>query len=83
MNAIIRAPAALFVFYDLPMHSATIVDRAVIRLAQTVEGHLEWDPPHQRLRAGVHDVMLGIDLEAETVTVLRIYRARRPAGHAR
>ena len=77
MNAILWTPAALFVFYDLPMHSATIVDRAVIRLAQTGEGHLERDPPHHRLRAGVHDVMVGIDLEAETVTVLRLYRARR------
>ncbi len=77
MNAIHWAPAALFVFHELPIHSATIVDRAVIRLAYTGEGDLEWDPPYHRLRAGVHDVMLGIDLDARTVTVLRIYRARR------
>jgi hypothetical protein len=77
MNSIVWGPAALFVFYSLPMHSATLVDRAVIRLAQTGEGHLEWDPPYHRLRAGVHDVVLAIDLDAKTVTVLRIYRARR------
>ena len=77
MNRIVWAPAALKVFYDLPPHSAMIVDRAVIRLAETGEGQIESDPPHHRLRAGVHDVMLGIDLAAETVSVLRIYRARR------
>jgi len=77
MNRIVWGPAALSVWYELRPHSAMIVDRAVIRLAQTGEGHLEWDPPHHRLRAGVHDVMLAIDLDAETVTVLRIYRARR------
>jgi hypothetical protein len=69
-------PAALVVFYRLPMHLATIVDRTVIRFAATGEGHLEWVPPHHRLRAGVHDVVLGLDLEARTLTVLRIYRAR-------
>ena len=62
--------------YELRVHSATIVDRAVIRFAATGEGHLEAVPPHHRLRAGVHDVVLRIDLETDTVTVLRIYRAR-------
>ncbi|MEP7120465.1 MAG: hypothetical protein ABJE95_06140 [Byssovorax sp.] len=49
----------------------------MIRLAQTGEGPLDWDPPYHLLRAGVHDVVLTIDVDAETVTVLRIYRARR------
>ncbi len=69
-------PAALFVFYDLPLHSATLVDRAVIRFAATGEGQIEWVAPYHRLRAGVHDAVLAIDLGANTVTVLRIHRRR-------
>lgn len=77
--AIIWDPAALFVFKRLPMHSATLLDRAVIRFAETGEGHIEWVPPYHRLRAGVHDVALTIDIDTRTLTVLRIYRqsARR------
>lgn len=65
---------ALAVFYNLPIHSATVLDRAVIRFAERGEGELEWDPPHYRLRAGVHDAILAIDAQAGTVTVLRVYR---------
>jgi hypothetical protein len=75
--AIAWDPAALFVFYRLPLHTATIVDRAVIRFAHTGAGHIEWVAPYHRLRAGVHDVALRIDTEARTIAVLRIYRARR------
>lgn len=75
---IIWDPAALQVLYDLHPHSAMIVDRAVIRFVERGEGHLEEVPPHFRLRAGVHDVVLAIDLEGEAVSVLRIYgRSRR------
>jgi hypothetical protein len=70
-------PAALFVFYRLPLHSAKLADRAVIRFVERGEGVLEWDPPYHLLRAGFHDVVLAIDTEARTLTVLRIYRARR------
>ena len=59
------------------MHSATIVDRAVIRFVERGEGQIEWDPPYHRLRAGLYDAMVRIDRQAETFTVLRIYRARR------
>jgi hypothetical protein len=41
MNAIRWTPAALAVWYELLPHSAMIVDRAVIRFAQTGEGRLE------------------------------------------
>ena len=70
-------PAALHVFYDLPMHSATLVDRAVIRFAGTGEGQIEADPPYHRLRAGLHDAILRIDRRTRTLTVLRIHHARR------
>jgi hypothetical protein len=66
---------ALATFYDLRVHEATVLDRAVIRFAETGEGDLEWDPPHHRLRTGAHDAMLDIDTETRVVTVLRIYRA--------
>lgn len=67
---------ALRVFYSLPMHSATILDRAVIRFAEKGEGELDADPPHFRLRAGLHDALLAIDVHGHTLTVLRVYRMR-------
>lgn len=67
---------ALRTFYALPLHTAAMVDRAVIRLAERGEGHLEWVPPYHRLRAGFYDVALVIDTEQRTMTVLRLYRAR-------
>jgi hypothetical protein len=72
---IVWGPAALHVFYRLPIHSATMVDRAVIRLAEHGEGHLEWVAPYHRLRVGLFDVYLAIAPEARRVTVLRILRA--------
>lgn len=74
--AIVWNYPALFTLYRLPMHSAVMVDRAIIRFAETGDGQLEWEPPYYRLRAGMHDALLTIDAEARTVTVLRIYRAR-------
>lgn len=67
---------ALVTLHRLPMHSAFMVDRAVIRFAETGAGHLEWDPPYHRLRAGLHDAVLVIDRERRALTVLRIYRMR-------
>jgi len=67
---------ALIRFYDLHPSEAAAVDRAVIRFAETGEGHLTWVAPYHRLRAGTHDAVLVIDGEARTVTVLRIYRSR-------
>jgi len=69
-------PAARFVFYRLPIHTATLVDRAIIRFAERGEGELEWAPPYHRLRAGLHDMALAIDREKRTVTVVHIFRAR-------
>ncbi len=77
--AITWGPAALQTFYDLPMHSAFILDRAVIRFATTGEGQLEWVAPHHRLRAGVHDLVLHVDRDARTIDVLFVCRARHRA----
>lgn|GEM_PF-5009427 len=70
------APAALHAFYRLPMHSAALVDRAVIRFADSGEGQLDWDPPYHLLRAGFYDLVLVMNRANSSVTVLRIYRAR-------
>lgn len=74
---VLWAPAALHVFYQLPMHSAKLVDRSAIRFVERGEGEILWDPPYYLLRAGFHDLVLAIDTEARTLTVLRIRRARR------
>ncbi len=68
---------ALITFYDLSIHEATALDRAVLRFAETGQGVLEWDPPHHRLCTGAHDAIVRIDLEARHLHVLRIYQARR------
>jgi hypothetical protein len=69
-------PAARFYFYRLPIHSATLVARAVIRFAETGEGDLGWEAPYHVLRAGFHNALLTIDEKAEVISVLRIYRVR-------
>lgn len=48
----------------------------MIRFAEHGEGDLLWDPPYHLLRAGFYDLALSIDVEARTMAVLRIYRAR-------
>jgi len=68
---------ALVTFYDLRIHEATAVDRAVIRFAETGEGQLTRVAPHHRLRAGAFDAVLSIQMDARVVTVLRLYRVRR------
>lgn len=69
---------ALVTFYDLRVHEATAVDRAVLRFAETGEGQLTWVAPHHRLGAGAFDAVLSIQRAERVVTVLRIYRARTP-----
>lgn len=64
------------IFFKLPMHTATMVDRAIVRFAEHGDGLLEWVAPHHRLRAGLYDVVLAIDHEQGVVTVLWVYRAR-------
>lgn len=74
--AVFWDPAALFVFYRLPRSAAEQADRAVIALAESGEGHLEWVAPYHRLRAEKHDLVLAIDTRAFSITVLHIFRAR-------
>lgn len=69
-------PAALVVFYRLPMHSAMLVDRAVVQFAETGEGRLEWVAPYYRLCVGSFYIPLTIDVESRSLTVLRIRRSR-------
>jgi hypothetical protein len=74
---IIWSPTALHAFYRLAPHTAMIVDRAVIRLADHGEGVLRWAAPYHRLRAGLHEVALRRDEQARTIDVLFLYRAPR------
>lgn len=67
---------ALATFYKLPLHTATMIDHAVVRLAERGEGQLAWDPPYHLLRAGFYVLLLTIDNEQGVLSVLRIYRAR-------
>jgi len=67
---------ALITLYDLHMHSAMLVDRAVIRFAETGEGDVERMPPGYRLRVGVYRVRFVVDREAGTMNVLFLYRVR-------
>ena len=68
---------AVATFQKLPMHSAFLIDRAVIRFAETCQGEVTKALPYYRLRAGFYDAVLAIDRETRTITVLRIYRGRR------
>ena len=67
---------ALATFYSLRVHEATAVDRAVIRFAETSAGRLTKVGPHHHLFAGALFAVLDVQLDAGTVTVLRIYRTR-------
>lgn len=67
---------ALFIFNDLPMHTAMLVDRAVIRFAETGEGEIERIPPHYRLRIGAYRVRFAVDHDTGTMNVLYLYRVR-------
>lgn len=72
--SIVWTPPALWVPYRLPMHSAMLVDRAVIRFAEAGEGDIAWEPPYHHLRAGMYDLLLAIDRMERRLTVLHIYR---------
>jgi len=74
---VIWSPAALRVFYELPRHTAMIVDRAVIRLAEHGEGHLCWIAPYHRLRAGRHEIAVRRDEQDKTIYVLFLYLPHR------
>ncbi len=67
---------ARFVLYQLTPAAAAAVDAAILRFAATGDGEIEWDPPYHRLFVGALHVMLAIDLQAQTICVLHIYRAR-------
>jgi mRNA-degrading endonuclease RelE of RelBE toxin-antitoxin system len=77
---VIWSPAALRTFYELPPHTAMIVDRAVYRLAERGEGYLRWVAPYHRLRAGLHEVALRRDEQEQTIYVLFLYLARRSSS---
>lgn len=74
--AIIWHPAARHILLELPIRTATLVDRAVIRFAELGEGQVEWVAPYHRLRAGPYDVALSVDGEACVINGLDVYRAR-------
>jgi hypothetical protein len=63
------------VFYDLRIHEASAVDRAVIRFAERGEGRV-YRASHERLRLRVDnfDVMLRFDANENVLRVLHIYR---------
>lgn len=54
-----------------------MVDRAVIMLAETGQGKLEWVAPRYRLAVGSYDVSIALDRKARKLTVLNIYRIAR------
>jgi hypothetical protein len=59
------------------MHSAMLVDRAVIQFAETGKGRLEWVAPYYRLHVGSHYLLMTIDIESRALTVLRIRRTQQ------
>ena len=70
------SPAALVTFYRLSIHSATMIDRAVIQLAETGQGRVHWVAPYYRLYVGSYDLPLVLDRQARSLTVLHIYNVR-------
>jgi hypothetical protein len=72
---IIWDPAALTVFYRLSMHSATMLDRAVITFVEKGRGEIFFEAPYHHLRAGFYTAMLAIDHAGEQVSVIRVYRS--------
>ncbi len=65
---------ALITLYDLRVHSAMLVDRAVIRFAATGEGDVRKIPLYYQLRVGVFRVLFAVDREAGTMNVLFLHR---------
>lgn len=66
---------ALATLYRLHWQTAAVVDAAVIRFAEAGVGQVEWVPPYYRLQAGAFEAALTVDVEAQTLTVLRLYRS--------
>lgn len=64
-------------FDKLALKEATAVARAVIAFAERGEGELKRDGPHWLLPAGAHVALVAIDLDARTISVLRILRSPR------
>jgi hypothetical protein len=76
----------LTVLWDFPAEAVRIqlglktqmaICREVIRFAETREGNVRQDGPYYRLRVAGFEAMLSIDRDAETLSVLRLYTARR------
>jgi hypothetical protein len=65
---------ALVAFHTLHPHHAMLVDRAIIRFAETGQGQVEWLPPYYRLHVGAFRVRFGVDRESRTMNVLYLYR---------
>jgi mRNA-degrading endonuclease RelE of RelBE toxin-antitoxin system len=72
---IVWHPAALNQFFALGWHAAESVDAAVIRLAATGRGDVEWVAPYYRLRVGVYRVRFTVDRDACVLTVISLYGA--------
>ena len=73
-------PAALHVLRELPLHTAMLVDRAVLRFVEHGEGEIVDGGPYVYLRAGRHEAVLVVVPAEERVTVLHVlaYRKRAP-----
>jgi len=71
--AIIWEPAAETVLLR-HWHTAEKIDAAVIRFAQTGEGHVERIGPRYRLRIAGHDVIFRVDEAARTMRIFGVYR---------
>lgn len=56
---------------------AAMIDRAVVRYAETREGTIRREPPHDRLVAGAYELSIVVDEDAGTLSVIDLYRARR------
>ncbi len=66
---------ALVSLHGIHWRTGATIDAAVMRFATSRAATIE-PAPLYHLRAGGHSVVLTVDRAAETVTVLRIYRAR-------
>lgn len=67
---------ALATLMTLHPHEAMAVDRAIIRFAETRDGHVERLAPYYRLHIGAFRVRFGVDRETGTMNVLYVYRVR-------
>lgn len=70
-------PPALAVFYELRSHSAMLLDRTVVRYAETGQGELRREDPYLALRGGGYDAIVVLDRRTRTLNVVWIRRHRR------